>query len=139
MFRRWKSVDTQIHHVLQICRRWLHSQTVAITAYTIILFIALFGPLVCIIHCHLLPVLPTSNTTTTTSAYFCQILAASVVDESRPSATSQLPNSIHPLPLETILSLFVFLLLCARGIPTISHTPLQIILLTPTPPPRQTG
>ncbi|MEM8531337.1 MAG: hypothetical protein AAGF95_10870 [Chloroflexota bacterium] len=132
MFQRWKPVNTQIRRIWSTCRRWLRSQTFTIPV--IVLFVALFGPLVCIIHCHLLPVLPTANITK--SSYFCQILAVAVFDEASPSSTPQLPNSIYPLPPSVILSVFISLLLCARGLPTIVYTSSQIILLIPTPPPR---
>ena len=100
--------------------------------------ISLLGPLTCIFHCHVLPLIsrPSSNvSSSSTSLYFCHIISETQADPVLPTRIS-LPVSIQPLVLIGIVTIGSALLLLSRMTyqPQLNHT--QMISAPPTPPPR---
>lgn len=116
--------------------RWLRHLTVYLLVYITVLTISVLGPLACIIHCHLLPhFFSTSNTSSASTMYFCQLLAISD-SESTPPPLPLLPSSVYPLTLVGLSGISLLKLRSTRYIYVLHCRPSQTTYLPPTPPPR---
>ena len=119
-----------------LLRLWLRRSTIYVSVYLTALSISVLGPLVCIIHCHiLLGFFAAPNTANTSSVYFCHFVTTFDQEVVSPSSPL-LPSSVYPLAVIGVGSLALLLLLSTRYSYLLGCRNSQTTYLPPTPPPR---